>query len=219
MGFSFLMPFIILIGKINRKYVVWLLLAGFLTSNIVREFFVHFILGVCLTLFFCDIQKESFKNTFLYRYRALIIPVFILLFSLRHISRIHEIGSSLINLMNFVGFTFFLLSGLAAFVFLIYIIRFKKVQAFLMHPILLFYGRISYGIYLGHWILLRVVADYWKSDILPAFPNKETAFIVVLLICFVLSSILAVLLHYFVELPFIKIGKKLVRKMKPTMTV
>jgi len=217
--FSFLMPFLILIPKFNKKLLPWLLLASFLTINITGFFLFHFVLGIFLSCYFVEIQRDEFKETWYYKYRALLLVIAVLFFSLRQIVRISPLGSTLEYTMNVIKLDFFILSGLSAFVFIVFLIRFKNAQRFFEHPVLLFYGKISYGVYLMHWVFVRATGDYWEMKILPMFSNWRYAFWVVLLISFVATTITATVLHYFVELPFIKIGKRIANRMKNTITI
>ncbi|KAA5535074.1 acyltransferase [Taibaiella lutea] len=217
--FSFLMPFLILIPRYDRRLLPWLLFASFLTINITGFFLFHFVLGIFLSFYFVEIQQKEFKQTWYYKYRVPLLIIAALFFSLRQIVRISPLGSTLEYAMNVLKVDFFIFSGLAAFIFLAFLIHFKNVQRFFEHPILLFYGRISYGIYLMHWVFVWAIGDYWETVILPMFSNWQYAFFSMLFLCFVVTTITATLLHYFVELPLIKIGKRVAGRMKETITI
>jgi peptidoglycan/LPS O-acetylase OafA/YrhL len=220
MCFSFLMPFLILIAKQNRKLLPWLLLASFLAINITGLFLFHFVLGLCIAAFFVEIEQNGFKSTWIYKYRVTILLFAIPLFSLRQIGRSSPLGSTLVYAMiDVFKVDYYILSGLAAFVFIIFLIHFKKAQRVFEHPVLIFYGKISYGVYLMHWVLVWASGDYWESKILPHFSSPKIAFFVTMLAVFVLTTIAATLLHYFVELPFMKLGRKVVGKMKDTVKI
>jgi len=216
---SFLMPFLILIPMRNRKLLPWLLLASFLCINITGIFLVHFVLGVYIAYYFKEIQADGFKQTKAYKYRVPLLLIAALFFVLRQIDRASPLGSTLIYTMDSLKVDFFILSGLAAFIFLVFLIHSKKAQRFFEHPVLIFYGKISYGVYLMHWVFVWAMGDNWALKLVPLFPNKYVAFFTVLFVCFVLTTISATLLHYIVELPFIKLAKRLTAKMKPTVSI
>lgn len=220
MVYSFLMPFLVIIAKHNRKLLPWLLMASLLMSYATGTFLFHFVLGTILTVYFQEISATSFKTSVWYRYRYLIITAAILLFSIRQLTRISPLGPALMYLLDFLKLDFFIFTGLASFVFIACFIHFPKAQRFLSHPILVFYGKISYGIYLMHWVFVWAVGDYWESRLIPAFGGSEKlTFVVMGLVIFIGATVTATLLHYFVELPFMKWGKRITRKMKPTISV
>jgi len=218
--YSFLMPFLIMMVKQSRKVLPWLLAASLLAINVTGIFLFHFVLGIYLAAFFTEIGSEGFRNTWVYKYRVPLLLLAIPLFSLRKINAISPLGSTLVyTLIDVLKIDYFILSALAAFLFLAIIIHFKKVQRFFSHPILVFYGKISYGVYLMHWVLVWASGDYWESKILPHFQSQKTAFIVVFLVCFVLTTLSATILHYAVELPFIRMGKRVAGRMKDTFKI
>jgi len=219
MAFSFFMPVIIFIGRHNRKLLLWLLLISFLMANNVSIFMFHFISGSLISCNIHYFREESFKKTFWYRYRAIILLAAVLLFSIRPLTRISPLGSSLMYFLDFCKIDFFTFTGVASFLFIIYLVHFKKAQRFFEHRILLFLGKISYGLYLSHWVFVRAIGDYWESHILPYFQNETKAFFVMLVLYVAVSLFAAVCLHYFVELPFMRLGKRLAKNMKPTIGV
>jgi peptidoglycan/LPS O-acetylase OafA/YrhL len=219
MLYSFFIPFMVIIARRNRKLLLWFLFASLIMIPSTGGFLVHFTLGAIIGAYFQEIKSVDFKQTKWYRYRALIIIVSIILFSVRQLTKMSPLGDTLMYLLDFFKLDFFIFTGLASFVFIICFIHFPKIQRVLEHRILIFYGRISYGIYLMHWVFVWAIGDYWESRILPFFGNKATALIVMMLACFACSTIAATALHYCVELPFMRMGKRITHKMKPTLSV
>lgn len=215
MTLSLLVPFLILIGQKDKRLVWWLVLVNLLCGfNI---YLTHFLLGMLLCYLFNYIRSAEFKTTRWYKYRYVLIAVAMVLFSVRHINHISRFGPSYFYMAAFFFVDFFHFTGFASFVFLAAIIQSPRTQKILSHGILTFFGKISYGIYLMHWLL--VAYAYSFLDDMKQTMSEQTALWLLfgaVVLCTVLS---AVLLHYWVELPFIRIGKNIARRMKPSLTV
>ena len=214
---SFLMPFMIALAKKDRKLILWLVLTFTLIGGI-NGFCVHFSLGLLLAAYFDDIRDISFKKTWFYRYRYLLIVAGYLLFSIRQLDRISPLGSTMRYLMEYFGLNFFFCTGLGSFIFLAAILQSPRAQKILQNKILVFYGRISYGIYLMHWLVVVVIFEHWER-IAMHFANNNSAMMVMMLVCIGVSTLLATILHYTIELPFMSYGKKLIKKMKPSLII
>lgn len=111
-----------------------------------------------------------------------------------------------------------MLSGIGSFILLVYIIRSQKVQRWLEQPILIFLGKISYGVYLFHWVIVAAIFEYWEA-IVTHFPNTTTAFIVMQLVCIILTLAAATAVYYWIEIPFIQKGKRITQRMKETLVI
>ncbi len=215
MTLSLLVPFWIIIGKKSPRFIWWLILVNLL--GFINIYFTHFMLGILLSFLYTYISSASFKATRWYQYRYALIAAAIVLFSIRHIERISHFGPSYFEVARFFGVDFFHYTGFASFVFLAAIIQSPKARQVLAHGILTFFGKISYGIYLMHWLIV-VYAYSFLDQLKQSMP--ENAALGLLLAATIAATILsAVLLHYLVELPFIKMGKNIARKMKPTLIV
>lgn len=216
--FSFFIPFIIAAARQNRRLMIWLILASLLMANI-TGFLFHFSLGALLSAYLPELRGDGFRQSSWYRYRFFWIPLALVLFTIRKWTVLSPLGGTLMYLLDYTKIDFFFLTGFASFIFLACILRFRSVQRLLEHRVLVFYGRISYGIYLMHWTLVWAAGDYWETRILPLFPNQVSAFFAAMAGCFIAATILATLLHYFIELPFIRLGKKITARMKPSVTI
>lgn len=215
---SFFIPFLLVLARVNRKLLWWLILSGLLVSRIMEPFVVHFILGVALSAYYYTINSPDFKSTRWYRFRHLILLLAIGLFSIRRIQEVIPFGPDFYELGSYFQVNLFFYTGLASFVFLAFILRNKAVQRILMQPVLRFMGKISYGIYLTHWLIVCIIYDYWDF-FLKFFPSVKVTFVVMGLVCFAVSTLLAYLIHITIELPFIKIGKRITARMKAGISV
>jgi len=91
-------------------------------------------------------------------------------------------------------------------------------QHILRNKVFLFLGRISYGIYLMHWMLVSY-AYFYKDDIMKNFSSVKQAYLIVFPVYILSSLLLAVIVHYTIELPFMGLGKRITNRMKPSLTI
>jgi len=216
---SFFMPFIIAIAKVNRKLVSWLLITVILIMAVMNDFFVHFILGILASCYFFEITDKSFRQTKWYKYRIPLVIAAFILFSVRVIDNIVPFGSTYNYIASYFTINFFFFSGIGSFIFLVVILQNKKIQNILNHSVLRFYGKISYDIYLMHWIVVTVIFEQW-DEILKVFHDRaKLAFLLTFIAYFITTTILATLVHYTIELPFIRFGKKITSTMKPFIVI
>lgn len=217
LSLSFLLPFFLVIAQRDRKLVPWLLFAIFIVGNSMQDLFkfqFHFVLGLLISCYFFEIRGESFKNTLWYKYRVPILLLCCVLFSLRQIDKIYPLNATYTYVTEYLGITLFHYSAIAAFVFIAAMIHSKRAKKVLEHKALLFLGKISYGIYLAHWIIFTDFFRYWKR-IMPLPPQNNLAYLTVFLIYATCTIIIAIIIHYTIELPFIRMGKRITAKMKP----
>jgi len=215
---SFFIPFLIAAVYANRRIIIWFVFSTFILSHIFSIFLFPFVLGILISVFFEKINNDQFRETVWFRKRVLFLIFGIILFSIRHIDKIFPFGEKYHSITSFLNLDFFTFTAIGSFIFLVYTIHFRSVQKFLMHPILLYFGKISYGIYLVHWLIVMAIFDYWDR-IIVFFPNIETSFITMLILCLTTTIILATAIYYWVELPLIKRGKHFTEKIKPTLVI
>jgi peptidoglycan/LPS O-acetylase OafA/YrhL len=145
-----------------------------------------------------------------WKYKNWNIPILIgtcLFFSIRHFDRISSFPVGYQHVADLLKLDFFHFTGLASAVILLWIISNKTAQKLLNTKPLLFLGKISYSIYLMHWIFVVFVMDYWDK-LINLFPNFYLGFGLLLLAVIIATILSATLLYNFVEKPFINIAKK-----------
>lgn len=216
-GISLLVPFFILLCNYNQKlFIYFILITIFIGKIYISEFVLHFCLGILIAKNFNYILQYKDQSNWWYKNRWVIFPVVLFFYSIRHVLHLfplpHQIQYLFNNILFISEFTF---TGIAAALILMYVINTQWLQDFLNKKILLFLGKISYGVYLSHWFFTGLVIskfDYIKSNFAN---NSEINFLIIYLIIAVSGSIICgSLLYYFVEKPFITLGKKVVNKFK-----
>jgi peptidoglycan/LPS O-acetylase OafA/YrhL len=215
---SFFIPFLIAMTLFNKRLIVWFSLMSLLMTFMIGVFVTPFLLGMLVASFYHEIQSSDFKKTIWYRYRHLWLVLGFLFFSLRHIERLLPFHENVLYLMELFQLNFFMLSGIGSFIFLTFMIQSRSTQRLLEHPILIFLGKISYGIYLMHWVIVAAIFEYWNR-ITALFPSTTIAYLVMLVACIASTILLSTALYYWVELPFIQKGKALTKKMKETLVI
>lgn len=218
MVLSFLMPFLIAMTKHNNRLIVWFVFLNFFLFYIIGVFVLPFALGILICVYFDKIRQPEFRQTKWYRYRTLLLVFAFLLFSVRHLDRIFPFGKKYAEIAGFFQMDFFVYTAVASFIFIVFIIHFGSIQKFLEKKVLIFIGKISYGIYLMHWVFVAAIFDYWDA-LNHFFPNTITTFIVMMIACTVATLISATLLYYYVEKPCIQLGKRITKRMKTTLVI
>ena len=221
LAISFLIPFLILIANKNIKLLFWLVIAFLLVQGIMGYWYLfhfHFTLGILISGYFGYIHSDEFKASRIYRSRHIILVFAVFFFSLRHIDGILHFNEKYHLLTLFDKIDFFHYSGAASFLFLVLIICSPKTQKVLNNRILVFLGKISYGIYLMHW-LLRLIIIKFVPDIDQHIHNLKASYMISFIVYIASTVVLAILLHYIVELPFIRLGKKIAARLKPSVVI
>lgn len=219
---SFFVPFAVIIGYKNPKNLWWL--AGFfffMTAGVfgMGMFIDHFTYGVLIAAYYLFITSPSFKQTKVYKYRYAFILAGVVLFSMRPLEKLFHFGWFYDEVIyKYLGYEVFYFSGLGSFILLVFIIQSKKLHGILEHSILRFFGKISYGIYLMHWLVVTYIFSN-RQQLSSYFPGEKVAFAALFVICIAVTVLLAVIIYHFIEMPFIRLGKRITAKMKPTMVV
>ena len=203
MAGSFLMPFFIALALRDRRLIPYLIVATLIIGDtLMCSYF--FLFGVLASCYYSEISGASFRQTRWFRYKYPILMAAVVLFSLRQIDGVSPFGPSYKYLANYLRLDLSTYAAVGCFIFLVAILHSKRAQRFLEHRILVFYGKISFSIYLVHVLVMDslylYVADYLSG------PNYWFHFAIVTVVCTALVTFVATLTHYGIELPFMRLG-------------
>lgn len=219
---SLFIPFHIILAQKSRKVIWWLLAYFYIIGNSFGAwsmFHNHFVYGMILSCYFGFILSKDFEKTIWYRYRVIWLSIAAVLFSYHHIARIWPPGPTYEYIFEqYLGYDFFHMSGFASFVFLVFIVHSTKAKRFLELRPLKYIGKISYSIYLTHWIAVNYTFNNWDK-LMKYFPDERSGFIVLFIICIIATFCMAAVLYHFVELPCIRYAKRWVSKLKPSYII
>lgn len=207
MALSLVVPLMVYAGRQNIKMIWWLIPVSIIMGNYFSMFAVHFALGMLLAYYYPQIKTYDFSKSKYWKYRYLIGLAVFLLYSIRHIERIIPFGNTYDYIAGFLKIDMFHYTGVASALILIFIINNKKAQNFLTNGLWLYLGKISYGVYLAHWLIVVHVMKYWDHYI-SLFSNFYVGFFCLLLIVIGATIIFATIMYYFIEKPFINLAKK-----------
>ena len=212
MALSLLVPFMAILARYNEKLFVYLLIISILIGrDYISEFVLLFGLGVLISKNFDAIYHFNNTRRWWYKYRWALLPVVLFLYSIRHVLQIFPLPETLNNflytLFNASAFTF---TGIAAALILVYIINSHKLRVFFSHGILTFIGKISYGIYLSHWLFNSIYMNNFDFIMTNYAGHSEIKFLLLYSVfSFTLSILSGIIIFYVIELPFIKLGKRI----------
>ncbi|WP_276133453.1 acyltransferase family protein [Polluticoccus soli] len=225
LSMSFLLPFMIALAHKSWRYLPWMMLAFTLIGiNMGNKYVyhIHFALGVLISCWFVRISSGNLRKLRIYKYHHLLLGLAVMLFSMRQLGRINriEIYGPWYKywIQTFLGIDFSFYSAIASLIFLIAIIDSPRVRRLLSNSSLHFLGRISYCLYLMHWVVVVAIFDNWNL-IAPLFPNTISAVCIMMVVCTAVSIALATVLHYTVELPSIRFSKRVTSKLKPSLII
>ncbi len=213
---SFLMPFFIALAINNKRFIPYLIVATLIIGNNFM-FSYLFLFGIVASCNYTYIISDSFRKTKWFQYRYPLLIVAFVLFSIRQIDAISPFGSTYKYLAAYLGIDFFTYTALSCFVFLVAILHSKRPQRFLENKVLVFLGKISYGLYLVHVVVINILFVFLERYLSGGHP--VLSFIFVALCCISAVVLVSAALHYWVELPFMRMGKRIAARMKPSLII
>ncbi len=207
--------FIIGLILLYRKHPYWLLLpllgSYVIGSPDIRLYMNHFILGICLASVYPTLKNRSFAETKFYPWRWGIYLLIFVLFSFVNLARFCRPIDDLFHLFWEYNIRWAHFSGFAAFLFLLIVITSKNIQVVLENKVLLYLGKISYSIYLIHWIIGLFIMDHWS--IWGQYLGEGALRFFVMFILFISLSIFAAdLMYKYIESPCIRFSKSINKK-------
>ncbi len=214
---SFLLPFYILIAKKNKLLIPLLIGIFYVALDENFYFSIHFLLGILIACYYTQINVTTFKEKKWFKFRYLIILFAIAIWPIRYYQKLSHFGWTYLYLEDFLNINAFHYTAISSAVFLVIMIYNKRVQKFLQNKVLVYMGTLSYAIYLVHPFCISMIYNVLEKNI----PTKNPNIVVTSMIIgyMIITVLLAMVLHYGVERPFMKIGKRVISKMKPSIII
>jgi peptidoglycan/LPS O-acetylase OafA/YrhL len=207
MQISVIFLFLLIIAKRNIK----LLFLFAFSLCFIFDFYlylIHFVLGIWLAFNIQKIQNINLSKP----KRYLLFLLGLILYSYEQIYFI------LIPQVDYIakkGSFSFILSTFGCAIWLILLLSAPKFQKKLMVKPFLFLGDISYGLYIGHWLIFVDIIEPNFQFLTSLTGSFYMAHLIFRLGVTVIGSIiLGYLLYTFVEIPFINLSKKIPYKFK-----
>lgn len=209
MGLSVLLPLLVFACKSNIKYTYWLsAFAIFIGPHFVNPFIIHFTLGALISFHYYDLINKEGLGKKVTKYFSFLLPISILLFSARHINKLVSFGTETELAHNFLKVDFFLPTGIGAALLMTLVISSKNMRAFFTNRLFFQLGKISYSIYLCHWIIVWSLMDnydFLKEQLSSIHLPELSVFALYLAGVLLVSYVF----YYLVERPFIQLSRRL----------
>jgi peptidoglycan/LPS O-acetylase OafA/YrhL len=208
---SLLIPFFILIAGKKTSWFIFFIISMIICffGSLSGIFLFHFGLGVIMAKYF-DAIRGSWISLNKFK-KGLLILIGICLYQYRYMvpycfSRVFG-ESSLLRIVSYERLIFFS-EGLGSAIILFCIIGSMRIQRVLHFKPFTFMGKISYSIYLCHFIILLGVLPFFFKFLNDNSVKNSTVVLSAGMIFITFGVLLlSAILYYCVEKPFIGIGK------------
>ncbi len=164
----------------------------------VNQYFFEFIFGVSLA-FYTPILMSKWSSIHLLTKIIFLLTGIILYTSAYTFPPL---------LIRYLDLTFFNITSWGSFIILTSVICSDKLQRILNHAVLRFFGKISFGLYLFHYIIILAIVPFFIKY-LNAMGLENIPTVKIITFSFVISttSLLSYIMYYLVERTFIKVGR------------
>ena len=211
-SFSFLVPFFILLLQKKFNWYIALMFLSIILSRYISFYFIHFMLGVMLAAGYCS-TKINLKMSA--SKMNLLLVAALLVFSFEPVIKGYSPAVELLEVvLQYAGIKLVYVYKWAAAIgsaFIIYYILYnEQVKKLLLLRPLVFIGKVSYGIYLVHWIVIFYIVKRFAS--LFIFDQVIFTYLSLYSVVIALTIGISGILYYTVELPMIRYGKKIAQR-------
>jgi peptidoglycan/LPS O-acetylase OafA/YrhL len=219
---SMFVPFFALLLVKDRRLFFTLFLVICVFARHINPFFVHFMLGVGVAgVYFRNPEQFHIEPSRALRPIMLVAAALFVLMIEPAIRPVKALVGPLDSVLMLFGMhsaqelrgastylqAFLAAAGGAGIIYLV--LRYKNLSSFLARAPFVFIGKISFGIYLVHWIFIYYFPvfrlEWFKGNLLAMYLGCGALVLAA-------SIISGTILHYLVELPFIRLGKKVAMK-------
>jgi peptidoglycan/LPS O-acetylase OafA/YrhL len=205
---SLILPFFfILLKQVNVKYIFPMLLVTLFSFAFISAFLFHFILGLFLALVYLNKISFSFKI----KYLLFLFPLVLLIHNMRYIAiLVPQTKLIFVYLGYLLGIKqelyFFYLSAISSSIIIIMAFKIEWFKKILNISPLRFLGKISYGVYLIHYVLILHVLK--QFNYLWNVGDNVLTFILANCLLIIVTVTASTFTYYFIEQPFIALGKR-----------
>lgn len=213
---SLLVPFLVIIARQSSRLLGFFLVASMFAGWFyVSQFIVHFGLGILLAKHFDQIQRPAHPEKWWFKYRLPLLLASMLCYMVVHYYMTYDLPKALNALLfSILQINDYTLAGFIAAAMIAYVISSPSLRNFFSLPFFNFLGKISYGVYLSHWLFTTyTMANFMELRAKFAHDDELLFFFQFLAATLALSVLSGLAIYHFVELPFIRFGKKLAAKM------
>lgn len=202
---SLFIPFMVVIALKDIRLVIFFTVL-IMSVSPVGVFAFHFLCGLLLAYYFPYFSPEKWKTSFLYPYRYFLLIFAFLLCAGDQIYLMFEAPAK--DAKSYIG-NMAKAIGSSGIIFYSFVT--PSLQKFLEKKPLLFLGKISYSLYLVHWLIcVDIIEKYYFDGLYAQIGSFYLSHIFVRYILWCsLSLLAATMLYYLVEKPFIFLGRKI----------
>ena len=192
---SLLLPIGLLLAKQGS---LWLCLFSMIAILLlgVSPFLMHFALGLLIARYYTVIANYLMPKPWLRRF---ILLVGLLFYTAMSTSE-HLFSETFM----------WIVTGLGAGFIIIYALSSHRTQGFLEWRILRQLGKVSYSAYLIHMLILLCLTPYLLTQLELYSTNRLWLWLSAWLLTIVIVQLLSLLSYYFIEIPSISLGRKLI---------
>jgi peptidoglycan/LPS O-acetylase OafA/YrhL len=203
--------FLALFGKLNKRFLVYIILFIVLY----KTYYLAFLFGVILS----DISNSQFKQKFYINNKPLLLIIFLISLFLGS----YPLGETNNTMYKFLNFSFLkdyflpLYQNVGGGLLLYVVLSSSLAQTLFQKKIMLFLGKISFSLYVFHFIILCSFSSSFFIFLSHYFSFK-LSFIVTFLCSLILILFISYLSYKFLDLVGIKLGNKAYLFLKESST-
>ena len=215
---SLFIPFLILLRSNNKIYYWCFSIIIYLAViKDIQPYILNFIFGVEVA--YLHAKKELYKFK---KFVILISALGYVLINLINIKTYQSVSlyyntntfeSNLVLVLSLISPYIYIIAGLFSIVIISCCLESKKIQSMFNKKVFILLGNLSYGIYLTHFFILFIFTPFLDQlNFITGSPVYS--YMIILTATFLTSTMLSYLLYNLIEIPFIKLGKRLIGNQK-----
>ncbi|MEO6303884.1 MAG: acyltransferase [Bacteroidia bacterium] len=202
LGALLLFVFLLAIHELKNKWVFYLIILSVLFA-MNKNYILLFFAGSFIAQYE-ELIKDKLKNNFIKIFLLLLALYFSGIPNIQNEAKQYTIYSFTTWFSSYIYIKFHIISCMLFFVLIVSTQWPKKI--FVFKP-LLFFGKISFAMYLLHLPILFVVGTYFLNA-----SNGHINLLFLFVICFCITAVISFLFYYFIDAKAVLFANKLVKK-------